>query len=476
MESKENRKMLIRAAIIGSGPAGFYAAERLLKQEEFDCEVDVFDRLPTPHGLVRSGVAPDHQKIKSVTRVYDKIASHPKFRFFGHVEFGRHITLEDLKDHYHVIIFATGAQTDRKLDIPGEDLEGSHTATEFVAWYNGHPDYRDLKFDLSRESVAIVGVGNVAIDVARILCRTEEELKETDIADYALEALKNSKIRDVYMLGRRGPIQAAFTNPEVRELGKLADARVVTLSHELELDDFTLEALETNKDHTAIKKMEILKSYSKGEADEKTKRLHIRFLVSPVEILGDKDGRVRAVRLVRNELYMSEDGSMRSRPTDRYEELEVGLVFRSVGYRGVPLPGVPFHERWGVIHNERGRVIDPETGRHVPGLYTAGWIKRGSTGVIGTNKQDSAETVECIIEDVRSGNIIEPKKGDGDKLERLIMKVQPDYVTYEDWLRLNELEVERGKAEGRPRIKYTSVREMLEALGDNEKAANGGDS
>lgn len=476
MQNDETGKRVIRAAIIGSGPAGFYAAEQLLKREEFECEVDVFDRLPTPHGLVRSGVAPDHQKIKSVTRVYDKIATHPKFRFFGNVEFGKHITLEDLRGHYHVIVFATGAQTDRRLGIPGEDLEGSHTATEFVAWYNGHPDYRHFKFDLSARSVAIVGVGNVAVDVARILCRTAEELKETDIADYALEELGESKVRDVYMLGRRGPLQAAFTNPEVRELGKLSDARPITLPRDLEIDEFTAEALEKGEDHAALRKLEILKSYTEGAADGRAKRLHMRFLVSPVEILGDEDGRVRAVRLVRNELYRSRDGSIRSRPTGEHEELEVGLVFRSVGYRGVPLPGVPFHEKWGVVPNDKGRVTDPETGGYVPGLYVTGWIKRGPTGVIGTNKQDSAETVECIAEDVLGGRVIEPEKGDGDKLERLLTEVQPEYVTYRDWLRLNELEVGRGKAEGRPRVKYTSVREMLDALrGKGGKAAAGGD-
>lgn len=464
MEENKNNDVTIRAAIIGSGPAGFYAADHLLKQKDFNCEVDVFDRLPTPHGLVRSGVAPDHQKIKSVTRVYDKIASHPSFRFFGHVEYGKHITLEDLKRHYHVIIFATGAQTDRKLNIPGEDLTGSHTATEFVAWYNGHPDYRDLEFDLSQKSVAIIGVGNVAVDVARILCRTIEELRETDIADYALSALEKSKVRDVHMLGRRGPMQAAFTNPEVRELGKLLDAQVVTLPEEIELDEFTLESLETNKDQTAINKLEILKSYAEHDPGEKTRRLHIRFLVSPVEIIGDENGRVKAIRLVRNELYKSEDGSIRSRPTDKYEEIDVGLVFRSVGYRGVALPGVPFHERWGVINNEKGRVLDPETREHVQGLYAAGWIKRGPTGVIGTNKQDSAETVKCIAEDVKNGNINTPSEHDSETIEKLIKKIQPDYVTYDDWLKLNKLEMEKGEAEGRPRVKYTTVSEMLKAL------------
>ncbi|MEQ9618762.1 MAG: FAD-dependent oxidoreductase [Deltaproteobacteria bacterium] len=472
MEQSLEENRIIRIAIIGSGPAGFYAAEHLFKQSEFDCEIDVFDRLPTPHGLVRSGVAPDHQKIKSVTRVYDKIASHPKFRFFGNVEYGKHIKLKDLKEHYHIIVFATGAQTDRRLNIPGEELTGSHTATEFVAWYNGHPDYRHLSFDLSKESVAIIGVGNVAVDVARILCRSKEELTETDIADYALEALEKSRVRDVYMLGRRGPLQAAFTNPEIRELGKLADAHALTYSEEIVVDESTLEALEANKDLSAIKKMEILKSYSERKSNPKARRLHIRFLVSPVEIVGDEDGNVAALKIVRNELYQAEDGSMRSRPTDTFEELEAGLVFRSVGYQGVPLPDVPFHEKWGVINNEKGRVTDVETGEHIQGLYATGWIKRGPTGVIGTNKQDSGETVQCIMEDVRDGKINDPVKHKPDRIEEMIRKVQPEYITYEDWLRLNELEVERGKSLGRPRLKYTSVEEMLEALKNKDKAAN----
>jgi ferredoxin--NADP+ reductase len=321
MQMNDKDKRIIRAAIIGSGPAGFYTAEHLLKEKHVEFEIDMFDRLPTPHGLVRLGVAPDHQKIKSVTKIYDKIASNPRFRFFGLIEYGKHIKLEDLKKFYHVIVFATGAQTDRKLGIPGEDLVGSHTATEFVAWYNGHPDYTHLSFDLSQESVVIIGVGNVAVDVARILCRTPEELKETDIADYALEALGKSRLRDVYLLGRRGPLQAAFTNPEVRELGKLPDAHAVTLRQEIESDEFTLEAIETNKDRTAINKLEILKSYSDPKTNTKNKRLHIRFLVSPVEIIGDSRGRVSAVKLVRNELYRAEDGSVRSRPTEEFEVL-----------------------------------------------------------------------------------------------------------------------------------------------------------
>ncbi len=472
MTQKENDKQ-IRVAVIGSGPAGFYAAEHLFKKDEHNFSVDMFDKLPTPHGLVRSGVAPDHQKIKSVTRVYDKIASNENFRFFGLVEYGVHITIEDLKKHYHIVVFATGAQTDRKMNIPGEELQGSHTATEFVAWYNGHPDYRDYKFDLSQEKVAIVGVGNVAVDVARILCRTETELMETDIADYALEALKESNVKEVYLLGRRGPAQAAFTNPEVKELGNLDDAHAITHAQEVELDEFTRELLENKEDRSLVKKIEILNSYSEDIEFEKSKKLHIRFLVSPLEIIGDEGGKVKAIKLVKNELYKTDDGSLRPRATDETEELDVGLVFRSIGYHGVPLPEVPFHEKWGVIHNEKGRVIDPDSGDHVHGFYSTGWIKRGPTGVIGTNKQDSGETVECIIEDIVSGKLLSPENTHPQLIADLIGERQPNYFSYEDWLRLNELEISKGAEQGRPRIKYTRIEDMLNAVKKSDEAANG---
>lgn len=465
--SQEN-KSEFRVAVIGSGPAGFYACEHLFKKAEHSFSIDMFDKLPTPHGLVRSGVAPDHQKIKSVTRVYDKIAGNEKFRFFGLVEYGKHITIDDLRSHYHIIIFATGAQTDRRMNIPGEDLKGSHTATEFVAWYNGHPDYKDYSFDLSQEKVAIVGVGNVAVDVARILCRTEEELLQTDIADYALEALKKSSVKEVYLLGRRGPAQAAFTNPEVRELGNLDDAHAITRIEEVELDEFTRELLENEEDRSLVKKIEILNSYSEDIEFVKSKNLHIRFLVSPVEIIGDEQGKVKSLKLVKNELYRTDDGNLRPRATDETEELDVGLVFRSIGYHGVPLPEVPFHEKWGVIHNEKGRVVDPDSGDHVKGLYSTGWIKRGPTGVIGTNKLDSGETVECIVEDIVSGNLHSPENTDPDLILSLISERQPDYFSYEDWLKLNDLEVSKGKDQGRPRIKYTSIEEMLEAVKKND--------
>ena len=455
----------LRVAIVGAGPTGFYAADHLLRNPEVVVEVDMFDRLPTPYGLVRLGVAPDHQKIKFVTNAFDKVAASPRFRFYGGVEFGKDVTLADLQAHYHQIVYCTGAQTDRRMGIPGEDLTGSHPATEFVAWYNGHPDYRDCAFDLSQESVAVVGVGNVAADVVRILCRTPEELATTDIADYALEALRKSRVREVYLLGRRGPAQAAFTNPEVRELGELADADITAIPQEVELDPLSRAAVERSQDRATRKKVEMLREYARRAPTGKSRRLVLRFLVSPVELISDGAGRVAGMRLVRNELYATSTGALQPRATDRFEELPAGLVFRSVGYRGVPLPGVPFNESWGVILNDKGRVLDPDTKQPIVGEYAAGWIKRGPTGVIGTNKPDAAETVECMFEDLARGAVLEPTRPEAAAAEALVRQRQPNYVSYTDWLKLNEIEVARGRAQGRPRVKLTSVEEMLAALG-----------
>jgi ferredoxin--NADP+ reductase len=425
----------------------------------------MYDRLPTPYGLVRGGVAPDHQKIKSVTAAFDRIAATPGFRFFGHVEFGKDINLQDLQEHYHQLLFTTGAQSDRRMGIPGEDLQGSHAATEFVAWYNGHPDYRHCRFDLQQERVAVIGVGNVAVDVARILCRTPEELATTDVADYALEALRCSRVKEVFLLGRRGPAQAAFTNPEIKELGELAGADITIPPQEAELDPVSSAALARSQDRATQKKVEILQEFCRRSLTGKPHRLVLRFLVSPIEIIGDESGRVAAVRLVKNKLYATEAGTPRPQPTGETEELPVGLVFRSVGYRGVPLPGVPFNEKWGVILNDKGRVLDPDSQEPIVGLYTAGWIKRGPSGVIGTNKPDAAETVEAMLEDAARGITLQPAQPQPAAIERLIRERQPNYFTYEDWLRLNELEVARGKKEGRPRLKFTRVEDMLAALG-----------
>ena len=455
----------LRVAIVGAGPTGFYTADHLLRNAQVVVEVDLFDRLPTPYGLVRLGVAPDHQKIKFVTNAFDKVAANPRFRFYGGVEFGKDVTLTDLKRHYHQIVYCTGAQTDRRMGIPGEDLSGSHPATEFVAWYNGHPDYRDCTFDLTQERVAVVGVGNVAVDVVRILCRTAEELAKTDIADYALDALRKSRVKEVYLLGRRGPAQAAFTNPEVKELGELADADVTARPEEVELDPLSRAAVERSQDRATQKKVEILKAYARRQPTGKSRRLTLRFLVSPVELIADGAGGVAALRLVRNELYATSTGALQPRATGHFENLTVGLVFRSVGYRGVPLPGVPFNESWGVILNDKGRVLDSDTKQPIVGEYAAGWIKRGPTGVIGTNKPDAAETVECMFEDLASGAVLEPAHPEAAAAEALVRQRQPNYFSYADWLKLDAIETERGRAQGRPRLKFTSIDEMLAALG-----------
>ncbi len=461
----------LRVAIIGSGPSGFYAVEHLQKQD-LVIETDLFDRLPTPYGLVRGGVAPDHPKIKSVTRVYDKIAAHPSFRFYGHVEFGTDLTLEDIARHYHAVIFATGAQTDKRLDIPGEDLPGSHPATEFVAWYNGHPDFRHLEFDLSQESVAVVGIGNVAMDVARILARSVDELRATDIADYALEALSRSRVRDIYILGRRGPVQAAFTNPEIKEMGEMAIAEPVVAPDEVRLDPLSQVIIDRGEDKVAIKNLETLVRYANTAPTGKPRRIIFKFLVSPTELIGTD--RVEAVRLVRNSLVDDGRGGLKARATDQFETIPAGLVFRSVGYRGVALPGVPFHEPWGTIPNDRGRVLTRlNDGEPVIGEYVAGWIKRGPTGIIGTNKPDAVETVDALLEDVRAGRLFTPTDPSREAIDRLLCDRGVEVVSYEDWLTLDRMEIERGAAVGRPRLKFCDVDEMLSVVSANKAALPG---
>lgn len=454
----------LRVAIVGAGPTGFYTAEHLFRQKDLVVEIDMFERLPTPYGLVRFGVAPDHQKIKSVTKVYDRTAKKPGFRFFGNVELGKHVTVADLRQYYHQIVYTTGAQTDRQLDIPGEDLQGSYPATEFVAWYNGHPDYRDYEVDLSQESAAVVGIGNVAMDVARILARTPEELAATDIAEYALEALSKSNIKTIYIMGRRGPAQAKFTTPEIKELGEMQDADVVVLPEEAKLDEISQAEL-ANADRGTMSTVEVIQSYAGRVPDGKSKQIHVRFLVSPVELIGDENGQIVKMRLVKNELYLTESGSSRPRATDQFEEIPVGLVFRSVGYRGVALPGVPFYDKWGVILNRNGRVLNPETNEPVLGEYTGGWIKRGPSGVIGTNKPDALETVTNMMADLAEGNVLTPAHPSAEAAVALVQERRPDFFTYDDWLALNEQEEARGAALGRPRVKFTSVADMKAALG-----------
>lgn len=459
----------LRVAIIGSGPSGFYAAEHLQEQDGLEVQIDMYDRLPTPFGLVRGGVAPDHQKIKSVTRVYDKIAAHPEFRFYGNVEMGRDITHADLSAYYHAIIYAVGARTDRRMGIPREHLPGSHSATEFVGWYNAHPDFRSLGFDLTSRSAAVVGNGNVAMDLARILASPREVLAQTDIAEHALHALEENGIREIHVLGRRGPAQAAFTNKELKELGELPGVDVVVDPADVELDPLSAAAVAATPNRTRDRNLELLREFSARPLTGAPRRIVLHFLVSPVEIIGSE--RVEGLAIVHNELYESEDGSIRPRPTDRRTTLPLGLVFRAIGYQGVPLPDIPFDAMRGVIPNRSGRIIDPVTDTPVEGEYVVGWIKRGPQGIIGTNKPDSQETVDMLLEDLGAGNLHKLEVPPRAVLERLLSERRRDFVSYEDWQLIDMLEQERGKAAGAPRVKFSRVEEMLHALQERKQAA-----
>jgi ferredoxin--NADP+ reductase len=457
----------LRVAIIGSGPAGFYAADHLEKQPDLTVQIDLFDRLPTPFGLVRGGVAPDHQKIKAVTRAYDKIASDARFHFYGNVEYGRDLTHDDLLRHYHAVIYCVGAQSDRQMGIPGEDLPGSHAATEFVAWYNAHPDYREAAFDLSAESVAVIGLGNVAMDVIRILARTPGELATTDIADYALEALRESRVKTIHVLGRRGPAQSAFTNPEIKELGALLDAEVIVNPAELELDP--ISATLVQRDKVAAKNLETLRGYAAAGSRGKSRQIIMHFCVSPVSLGGDDH--VDGITLMRNRLTDDGKGGVKATPTGDSFTLPVQLVFRSVGYYGKALPGLPFDDRRGVIPNEKGRILNGEL--PLPGEYCAGWIKRGPSGVIGTNKPDSVETVESLLADLRAEKLNTPASTAPEAVDALLTGRGVRVISYADWQQLDRLEQERGQAQGAPRLKFSRVADMLAALDSIHEGAAG---
>lgn len=447
----------LRVAVVGSGPSGFYAAGHLLRAGT-PVEVDLFERLPTPWGLVRGGVAPDHPKIKSVSRIFEKTAANEGFTFFGNVEVGRDVSHEELASWYDAVLYAVGTARDKRSDIPGEDLPGSASATEFVGWYNGHPDYRDLEFDLSCERVVVIGNGNVAIDVARMLMLPRAELAVTDIADHALEALDGSQVKEIVVLGRRGPEQAAFTDPELRELGELTDAHVIVDPADLEIASHLREA---NLKGTARRKVAILDEYATRRPTGKPKRLVLRFLSSPVEVLGSD--RVEGVRVVHNELVRDDAGGLRARPTGVEETFEAGLVLRAIGYRGTPLPGVPFSPDRGLIPHVDGRVVD-EQGRPVTGVYVAGWIKRGPSGVIGNNKKCAQETVDALLEDVSAGGIdLRVQRPGARDVAALLHERVPDMVDYEGWEAIDRTERSMGESAGRPRVKLTRISELLDA-------------
>ncbi len=456
-----------RIAVIGSGPAGFYTAGHLLKDGPHEIEVDMIERLPTPWGLVRSGVAPDHPKIKSVTRVYEKTAAHPRFRFFGGIELGREIDRDELAERYHAIVYATGTAGDRPLGIPGEDLPGSHPATDFVGWYNAHPDFAEHTFDLSCRRAVVIGNGNVALDVARMLTLTHEELKLTDIADHALYALDASEIEEIVVAGRRGPAQAAFTNPELLELGELQDADIVVDERELER---AMAIPDPNMDATAERNVAVLREYAKRSLTGKRRRIVLRFLLSPVEILGDREGGVQAVTMARNGLQPTETGTLRAAPTGERETIEAGLVLRAIGYRGTRLSGVPFDEHSATIPNESGRVRD-EDGSQRTGEYAVGWIKRGPSGVIGTNKKDAQETVDALLADLAAGRHLTPSDPDRASVETLLRERHPTLVTYEGWSEIDRHEQQLGEPHGRPRVKLTKIDELLRiAAGESPTA------
>lgn len=451
-----NRERL-QIAIVGSGPSGFYAAEALLASG-LDVQVDMFERLPTPFGLVRSGVAPDHQKLKQPIRVFEEIARSPGFNLVGNITVGEQVSVEELKGAYHAVVFACGAQNDRRMNIPGEDLKGSHTATEFVGWYNGHPDYRDRIFDLDQEVAVIIGQGNVAADICRILMRPVDELKSSDIAEHALEALSRSKVREVHIIGRRGPVQAKFTTKELRELASLTGTVSTIEPEHLALSEACNAELASPKSAVAKRNLDVFRGLAENIADSGHRRIHFRFLASPVALLGKE--RVERLRLVRNQLSGG-PFDQTAVATEQHEDISCGLVFRSIGYKGSPIPGLPFDAERGVVPNTAGRVHHAD-GTIVPGVFVTGWIKRGPSGIIGTNKADSLETIEALLEDLSK---TAPARASGlEGVLPMIERRSGRVVSLSDWFAIDGAEVERGSSVGKPREKFTRIGDMLAIL------------
>ena len=449
----------LRVAVVGAGPSGFYAAQALLKSD-LAVQVDMIERLPSPYGLVRSGVAPDHPKLKQSIEVYKKVAALEGFRFFGNVTVGRDVAPHELRAAYHAVVYACGAETDRQLGIEGEELPGSHTATEFVGWYNGHPDYRDRTFDFSHETAVIIGQGNVAADVARILSKSVDELQHTDIAQHALDALAESRIRTIAVVGRRGPAQAKFTTKELREFLELEHCRAVIDAQELALNAASQAEVDDPKEGVvAAKNLAIFEKMAASEDTGKRRTCRMMFCRSPVRLEGD--GRLERAVLERNELS-GEPFRQRASGTGATESLACGLLFRSIGYRGVPIEGVPFHDAWGVFPNQAGRMTDGPDGTTVPGLYTTGWIKRGPSGIIGTNRACAVETVGSLLEDVAS---MAEEGRSADALPSLLQERGVRCIDFAQWQQIDAAEIRLGEPKGKPREKFTRRADMLEVLG-----------
>ncbi len=443
---------MTRIAIIGSGPSGFYAAQEFFKKEP-DGYIDMFERLPTPFGLLRGGVAPDHQQMKTLSKLYDRIASHPNFRFFGHVHVGKDVSIDTIRRHYHAVILAVGAETDRRLGIPGDDCVGSHTATEFVGWYNGHPDYQSRVFNLNASVAVVIGQGNVAVDVVRILAKPVDDLAKTDITDTAISALRQSRITDIYMIGRRGPAQAAFTELELTELGKLAGVTVVVHDDLVLSDADSMEMAASSKVRKNITQLEMFKASSSIKTPQKT--IHLMFYSSPTRIHTDANGHITGIQCTKTAL-MGEAGSQKAILTSETYDIPCGIVFRSIGYRGVPLDGVPFNEATHTIPHKNGHVCD-QNGQLFGNVFVTGWIKRGPSGVIGTNRSDSIETVTTCLAAL-------PTLPDPHPLDTPSLLANHRYVSYADWQKLDAYEQSEGIKKGKVRDKVTSAKEAFAVL------------
>ena len=434
--------MTVRVAIVGSGPSGFYTADALIKSG-VDCEIDVIDRLPTPFGLIRAGVAPDHQKTKNVSRAYEKTALNDSVAYFGNVDVGKDVGIEDLKGLYDAVVLAIGSSYDRKLGVPGEDKKGVFGSADFVGWYNGHPDFRDLEPDLNTKAVVVIGNGNVAIDCARVLVKTPDEMSTTDIATHAADAIHAAPLEDVYMVGRRGPVEAKFTNVELREMGELQECTPIIDAAKIPGEVPAEEEMSDRDRRLKDKNLGTLRSFVDAEPAGRKRRVHFQFYASPVEILGED--MVEGIRLEKTEVR---DG--RAVGTGETYDIPCGIVIPAIGYQGQPLDGVPFDERNGVIQNDEGRVSE--------GVYAVGWIRRGPTGVIGTNKHDGDAASRQIQEDCTDGG-----KAGRAGLKDLLTEKSVRWVDYSDWQKIDEAEKSTA-SEGAPRRKLTRIPEMLAAL------------